>query len=329
MRLKVNDITIGKTTFRPLFGDLIRPLSASEKKALKESIKKHGILADVVVDGTFGVIDGLHRLEIASELGIPLKDVPLKTVPRLSDGEKESLCLSLNFDRRQSTIEEQEAARNKRVERIAKARKEGTSLRSIAEEEGISVVQVQRDIEKANGVGSGVPYGTPEHKEERKSDAAVRGRDGKQYARKAAPETRFEDDERPTDQLGIPIKGEMRKVFAACEQYSEIRNMIRTLSGMINKLAQSPGGEKYRGELRRREENGKESFREPLLDEVLGRLDHTEPRSSVCPWCHESKSGEPRKSCTTCKGRGWVTKGEWDNAGKKMQDAVAEACIPK
>jgi hypothetical protein len=56
-------------------------------------------------------------------------------------------------DRRHITQEEREQARAERVERVAKKRREGKSTRQIAEDEGVSHVQVFRDVKEATVTG--------------------------------------------------------------------------------------------------------------------------------------------------------------------------------
>jgi DNA modification methylase len=63
-----NDIRI-----EPTFRDLLPPLTAEERRGLEESLKKDGLLHPLIVWKGKGIlIDGHHRLEIASKLGIPI-----------------------------------------------------------------------------------------------------------------------------------------------------------------------------------------------------------------------------------------------------------------
>jgi hypothetical protein len=84
----------------------------------------------------------------------------------------DDLAISLNTDRRQLTVKERKALAADRKARVAEARSEGKSLRAIAEEEGVDVSQMRRDIE------SGVPFDTPDTE----PPPTVTGRDGKKYA---------------------------------------------------------------------------------------------------------------------------------------------------
>lgn len=78
-----------------------------------------------------------------------------------------------NDNRRHETPEAIDKRQKARMERIAKARSEGKSIRAIADKEDVSPSTVQRDLEKA----AGVPGGTPEPK-----TGKVAGKDGKSYS---------------------------------------------------------------------------------------------------------------------------------------------------
>ena len=177
-------VMIGKRKFTILFPDLLRPLTDSEGESLKRSIRKNGVQVPVVVDEEHGVIDGGNRLRLAAEENI--KDIPTVLRKGLSDEEKRELAISLNADRRQLTAKEREQLAQERRERIAERREAGESLRTIAEKEGVSVVQVQRDLENL----STVPGGTVEPK-----DGKVTGKDGR--TRRATPKKPPEKEREP------------------------------------------------------------------------------------------------------------------------------------
>ena len=161
-------IKIGQRTFTLLFPELLRPLTDSEREALKDSIEKDGVRTPVIIDEEDQVIDGGNRVRIAAELGLP--DIPVSVEYGLTHEEKVELALVLNQARRHLSPEEQQRAREKRVELVADLRRQGESLPSIAERTGVSVGQVQRDLEKAATLtGDKVQ---PE-------SGTVKGRDGK------------------------------------------------------------------------------------------------------------------------------------------------------
>jgi ParB/Sulfiredoxin domain len=62
------------------------PLSNLEYQALKADIEANGVLVPVVVDEYGNVIDGFHRTEIATDLGIT--DYPSRVVFGLTEEQK-------------------------------------------------------------------------------------------------------------------------------------------------------------------------------------------------------------------------------------------------
>jgi ParB-like chromosome segregation protein Spo0J len=171
-------VTVGERTFTLLFPDLLPELSERERTDLRENIRRNGVITPIIVDEHDGVIDGAHRVTFAVELGLPV--VPVEVRRGLTPERKIELAYSLNEDRRQmdpATIKRLKAAR---VERVAAARREGKSIRTIAEEAGVSKSQVERDLQEAK---STVPGGTVELPK-----GKVKGKDGK-----ARPATRKVD----------------------------------------------------------------------------------------------------------------------------------------
>ena len=116
------------------------------------------------------IIDGwqFHRAHV--EIGRP-GDYRMLRLPKGVTAEE--WVESVNDDRRHETQEAAMARAEERRKRVAEARAEGQSTRTIAEAEGISPSQVQRDLETA----SGVPGGTPEP-----PDGKIVGRDGRKQA---------------------------------------------------------------------------------------------------------------------------------------------------
>ncbi len=163
----MSKIIIGNQTFHILFPDLLRKLTSEELTGLKASIEQHGVVDAVIVDEAFGVMDGQHRLKIASELGLDF--VPFQIHAGLDDASKQELAVALNIERRQLTQDEQQVERQKRIDRVAESRREGKSLRTIADEEGVSHPQIIADLREATGKGLPVEPET----------GRVQGRDGK------------------------------------------------------------------------------------------------------------------------------------------------------
>jgi hypothetical protein len=114
-------ITYHRRTYTVLFPDLLRPLGAAEVEDLTASIRKNGVLVPVVVDEDNGIVDGINRLTIASELEAP-GAVPFDIRKSLSTKAKRDLALSLNLHRRHLTGDELRRLRQERVQRVAAGR---------------------------------------------------------------------------------------------------------------------------------------------------------------------------------------------------------------
>jgi hypothetical protein len=187
-------VTIGKRTFTILFPDLLRALSDKERQGLKNSIRADGVDVPIVVDENDGIIDGGNRAQIAAEVGLP--NVPTVVYKGLFLEDKRNLAIRLNVFRRHISAAERDRLTKERKERVKQARREGRSLRSIAELEGVSKSQVANDLADSDEVStsghldeSTVPDGTiaPEAVVPIITDAPapkIRGRDGKSYTPK-------------------------------------------------------------------------------------------------------------------------------------------------
>lgn len=144
-------VKIGRLKYQLPFATMFRTHTPQERSRLAQSIAISGIRVRIMTytSPTLGarcVIDGATRLGIAAEYRI---SVPVHDLGQLSDEEARELALAINADRRHLTIEEQIAARAKRIDRVASAHEEGRSTRQIAKEEGVSQKQVMLDLARA------------------------------------------------------------------------------------------------------------------------------------------------------------------------------------
>jgi ParB-like chromosome segregation protein Spo0J len=116
---------------------LLPALTDDEYRALKADIKKHGILYPVIVDEDGRVLDGVHRVRIAGDLGI---DPPVQCHEGLDDERKLHLAVGLNMRRRHLDAD-------RRRELVRKLHKdEGLSVRKIADIAGWSKSTIDRDL---------------------------------------------------------------------------------------------------------------------------------------------------------------------------------------
>jgi hypothetical protein len=178
-----------RPTYATPFADLFRRLTPAERRALKESIVENNNTitypAIVYRSKKYGpaILDGIHRSEIAVELGI---DCPVIDAGEMTDAAAKELAEQLNHCRRHLSGDDwrrMAAARAERIKRVVEARQQGKSTRAIAGEEGISQSQVVADLKEAGEQGC-----SPEP-----VAGTVVGKDGKQYA--ATVPTPRPDDE--------------------------------------------------------------------------------------------------------------------------------------
>lgn len=130
-------------------------LDAATEAALRESIRRFGVLVPVARDQHGRTLDGHHRSRIADELGVKFR---VDVIRVENDDQAREIAATLNTDRRQLDA-------GQRREIVAALREQGHSLRAIAGAVGVDVATVHRDTGR-------VAPATPDE---------VVGKDGKRY----------------------------------------------------------------------------------------------------------------------------------------------------
>lgn len=152
-------VMIGDKRYHLPHLDLI-PMSAADDAALGRSIEEYGGAFDPIFaskgkskGANVWVVDGAHRVIHLERLKLD----PPKVIFRAFEDDEEELefARDANFDRRQMSAGEVERERRARIDRVAERRKQGESLRAIAEAEGVSKTQIDRDLTEST-----VPPGT-------------------------------------------------------------------------------------------------------------------------------------------------------------------------
>jgi ParB/Sulfiredoxin domain len=119
---------------------LLPALTDEEYRALKADIKANGILYPVITDEDGKVLDGVHRVRIAGELGI---DPPVAPHQGLDEERKLHLAVGLNMRRRHLDAD-------RRRDLVRKLHKdEGLSVRKIAAVAGWSKSTIDRDLRES------------------------------------------------------------------------------------------------------------------------------------------------------------------------------------
>jgi hypothetical protein len=144
-----------------------RDLSGRALSLMAEGIKEHGVLGNRKVTVHEGeILDGwqMYRACIAADVKPDFQQLPADITPA-------RYVEIMNEARRHDTPEELARLAEKRQARVIASRQDGKSIRTIAEEEGVSRQTVQNDLDRA-----GVKGLTPEP-----AEGKVTGKDGKQY----------------------------------------------------------------------------------------------------------------------------------------------------
>jgi ParB-like chromosome segregation protein Spo0J len=126
--------------------NLFDTLDAPTESALRESIRRFGVLVPVVRDQHGRTLDGHHRSRIADEEKVSYR---VDVVTAADDEEAREISVTLNADRRQ-------LGPDQRREIVASLRENGHSLRAIAGAIGVSEPTVRRDVEKAIASGDAI-----------------------------------------------------------------------------------------------------------------------------------------------------------------------------
>ncbi len=152
-------VVIDGETYACPFAGLLRSHTPAERAAMRESILADGVTSPIItyISDTHGraIVDGMNRPVYVAELvdeGHEVEPPPVLCLGHQTDKTAKRLALSLNVARRQLTVEEQQAARGERINRVLAAVGAGAGIRETARAEGVSAPQILRDIADSDGV---------------------------------------------------------------------------------------------------------------------------------------------------------------------------------
>jgi ParB-like chromosome segregation protein Spo0J len=304
---------------------------------LKDDIQANGLENPIwLYEGR--ILDGRNRHHACRELGCEMEF-------RTFEGTEEEATAfvdSQNLHRRHLTPDQQARLREERIERVAAARTEGKSLRTIAAEEGVSQTQVKRDLETA-----GVTPVTPE------TTAKVQGADGKKYsaskprekkAKPAVPTDKGlsvesevvippaaapnpEEDDKPersapakgtikkpptVDAWGVPVQPHAVAAFDAVPRFKELLWHINQARKLFSSIAKAEGGQFLQlPEVSAYRVSGEGDDGEPIgkfvshdLESALSRIENAIPTHTACPW--RFVDGPYKEPCNACLGLNWT-----------------------
>jgi hypothetical protein len=131
-----------------------------------------------------------------------------------------------------------------------------------------------------------------------------------------------------TDLLGIPLPEGRAAVFAASADFQEARELFDRLATVLDRIAQGAGGEVYRQELIRTNNNGKAGFACAAVRAARNKLVAAEPYCAYCPSCFVQR---PTRGYASCGGRGWRSRAAFESCREcdrrpilKMRSAKAK-----
>jgi hypothetical protein len=177
------------------FEEMFRRLTPAERRELLDSIREYGVQMPITVYQSPkhgpSIIDGMNRWSVCQELGI---SCPVNNVGEIKDSDARDLAEAMNLARRHLSPADwrvMSLARANRIKRVKEKRKEGKSLRVIAEEEGVSVKTVHMDLEEQPSVtpvtveppSECPPAPTPEPE----PPPVITGKNGKTYRQATKP----------------------------------------------------------------------------------------------------------------------------------------------
>jgi|SRR5579883_778065 len=222
-------LRFGGVLYRIPFSHLFRAHTEAEKAGLVASIREHGVQVRILTydseqHGVRCIIDGATRLAIAAELG--LSAIAAQHRGRISDDEAEALAQTLNRDRRHLTLEEQQQQRRERVKRVAAARAAGESTRVISQKEGVSQMQVRRDLAEVGETGVSPDAKSESPASEGETEAVfpdrIVGTDGKRY-----PVRRREPTQPARDPALVAAEAILGTAQEACETLRRSLDQLR------------------------------------------------------------------------------------------------------
>lgn len=278
------------------------------------------------------ILDGRNRWLAAQEANVK----PTFTTFSGTEDEARIFVQTANEERRHLAGEWLKKRREERIARVAAAREEGQSIRTIAATEGVSPKTIQEDIKTATVEGYTVdpPDGKVESKDGRKRPASkpkilcdrcarmvnpVKDcqscKDARAAAKKPKKTPKEAEEVVPmTDEEGHAIPDHCRSAFETLEKFRFLDSMCRALQSEIDEITKLPGGEQLARCTRPTGDEKKTINKSEHLNALKRDIKAVRPHS-VCPYCE----GKATKACKGCSGTGWVTATTWKDATDEVK----------
>ncbi len=281
------------------------------RRAMAEQISEGGLRFPPIVLFTDGLLywlaDGFHRILAARDAGLIEFPADVR-----SGTERDALLFSISCNGAHGLPRTNADKRKAVTLLLADAEWSPWSDREIARPCQASHVFVQKVRRSASG--NGYQMGP---RKVRRGAAVYEMRAESSSSQPAAPDrvvsTPAEAPCTPgTDRLGIRLPTETAAAFASLSVFETIEKLHAQLAELVDRLAQSPGGEAFQQHVVRKLKDGKLKFCSPELNNFLQKLGSAIPYSGRCPRCHARHAGRAHPGCQLCGGRGWLSQRDFE-----------------
>lgn len=332
----------------PEFKALNRKLTTLEYTNLAMVIESEGgPRADSIIVALIGgkdkiLLDGHNTYDICQSNGYKL---PAEKLIPFDDRESAlDYMHRLQRSRRNLSVEEMQARRAERIPRVVEARVDGQSLRTIADQEGVPVSTIRRDLEVATVSGSTVtpPDGKIIGKDDREQPAKKPGKAapimcgrcqrnvrtgqkavaGCDQCKQLRPDKKPKSESKPKSEKAAPVDAFGVEIPKRCrDAYADpwLQETIDYLGVLVTEFWQRKlaDGLKKRAKhypfLDAKEFEAGYGQAGHFIDQILDHLKDCRP-AGVCPSC----AGE---GCGDCKMAGLVPRGLHGELKKKAKAA--------
>lgn len=120
------------------------PLSADDREALRDSIRRHGVLVPVEYDEAGAILDGHNRVEICEELGII--DWPRFVRKGMGEEEKRGYAREINISRRHLSSEQKRAVIAEQLRDTPSLSSRAIAARLGVDDKTVSVVRARMQV---------------------------------------------------------------------------------------------------------------------------------------------------------------------------------------
>jgi hypothetical protein len=302
-----------------------------ELEAIRSTAKQYGIrnAIRIYTDTTADpqghpidncVLDGEGRLTIASELNLEFVEMVHEEL--MTTEEAYELAKVDNDARRQDDPEE---IRKRRVERVVESRSKGESLRTIADKENVSVIQIQRDLKTGEKSGKTKEKETPKQ---------VKGKDGREQKAKKTKKSNSDSNKTQVYPPGTPgltstqpaqTAKNTGDVSAEADQQPETVPENEQFVAVVTQLCRDMDQNSARIKALKESPFSYWIHVDSAVDQLKSARETLWAGRPAfpCPYC----AAEQSQGCSACKQMMWVSKRVHDNGKKAVGDIYVDSSM--